>query len=64
MAQFEVDLDDPELRIEVERSHHQAQALGVSSVPFFVIDNKGIIGAQPLDAFEQFIEAALESAGS
>lgn len=37
----------------------QAQAYGISGVPFFVFDNKyGISGAQPIEAFRQTLDKA------
>jgi predicted DsbA family dithiol-disulfide isomerase len=42
---------------EVNAGYRQAKELGVSGVPFFVLDNKyGISGAQPPEAFLQVFE--------
>ena len=56
MAKFEADYDSEEIRAAVAQSNADAQAIGVSSVPFFVIENTPMTGAQPLEAFQSFIE--------
>lgn len=56
MAKFEADYDSEEVRQAVAQSNANAQAIGVSSVPFFVIENTPMTGAQPLEAFQSFIE--------
>ena len=35
----------------------EAQALGVTSVPFFAIGNQGLAGAQPMNVFRDFISS-------
>lgn len=62
LAQFERDLDDPELRRAVEASTAQAQQLGVSGVPFFVADGQALSGAQPVEAFREFLDGVLADA--
>ncbi|MCM3658867.1 DsbA family protein [Agromyces mediolanus] len=63
LARFEADLDRPELRKAVAQSTADAQALGVTSVPFFVVGSQAMAGAQPVDAFRQFLDARLVEAG-
>lgn len=60
--QFAADLDDPALREEAKKSTLSAQQLGVNSVPFFVAGNTALSGAQPLESFREFLDAALEKA--
>jgi predicted DsbA family dithiol-disulfide isomerase len=44
---------------EVWADIEQAQALGATGVPFFVVDNKfGVSGAQPAEAFGQVLDRA------
>jgi predicted DsbA family dithiol-disulfide isomerase len=44
---------------EVRRDQTQAQAMNISGVPFFVIDEKyGVSGAQPSELFSQALEKA------
>lgn len=64
LALFERDLDRADLRRAVEASTAHAQGLGVTSVPFFVIGDQAIPGAQPLDVFRQALDEALRQAGA
>ncbi|MDM1045331.1 DsbA family oxidoreductase [Myroides sp. 1354] len=46
---------------EVKNDIEEAQALGISGVPFFVVDRKyGISGAQPIDTFAEALTQAYE----
>lgn len=48
---------------DVRRDINEAQTLGVSGVPFFVIDRKyGISGAQPVEFFRQALDQAWREA--
>jgi predicted DsbA family dithiol-disulfide isomerase len=50
-------LSSEEGLIEVELAEKEMQKLGVTGVPFYIIDNKyGISGAQPSETFKQAIE--------
>jgi predicted DsbA family dithiol-disulfide isomerase len=43
----------------VRSDQAQAQAYGISGVPFFVVDEKfGVSGAQPADVLRQVLEQA------
>lgn len=64
LARFEADLGREDLRKAVAQSTADAQRLGVSSVPFFVVGDQAMAGAQPIDAFRQFLDAQLEAAGA
>ena len=64
LARFETDLDRADLRQAVESSTAWAQELGITSVPFFVVGNQAIRGAQPLEVFQQVLDAALQQAGA
>ncbi|HLS74357.1 MAG TPA: thioredoxin domain-containing protein [Actinomycetaceae bacterium] len=59
LEQFTTDLEDPDLLAEVEASAQQAQQAGVTAVPFFVIGQTAVSGAQPVDSFRQFIDQSL-----
>jgi protein-disulfide isomerase len=61
-AAFEAALDDPTLEAAVLESTSNAQQLGVSSVPFFVVGTQAIAGAQPLESFQQFLDQQLAEA--
>lgn len=62
IARFEADLDDDELRQAAQRSTATAQQLGVNSVPFFVLGDQALSGAQPVEVFRQYLDEALEKA--
>ena len=58
---FEQVVQEGSLDEEVKMDIHEARQLGVQGVPFFVYDRKyGISGAQPLEAFEQTLNKAIE----
>ena len=63
IAKFTADLDSPEIRAAVEADLAEAQGLGVSSVPAFLIGDTGILGAQPFEVFRDNIERELVEAG-
>lgn len=60
MDKFEADLDSEELAAAVEQSNAQAVAWGISSVPFFVVGNQAVSGAQPIDTFRSLIDSQLD----
>ncbi|MDA3147767.1 thioredoxin domain-containing protein [Leucobacter sp. UCMA 4100] len=76
-AELDLDLDtfakdfaSEGLRQEVQASTQQAQQMGISGVPFFVVATSGTLadsqqlnGAQEIDTFRQVIDQQLESAG-
>ncbi|MCS4240350.1 putative DsbA family dithiol-disulfide isomerase [Myroides gitamensis] len=54
-------LQSEEQTQEVKNDIEEAQALGISGVPFFVVDRKyGISGAQPIDTFAEALTQAYE----
>ncbi|WP_125610148.1 DsbA family oxidoreductase [Specibacter cremeus] len=56
-------LDTDEYADEVRQDFAEARSLGISGVPFFVIDRKyGISGAQPSALFSQALEEAWQEA--
>lgn len=59
---FTADLTNPQLMAAVSADLSEGKALGVSSVPAFIVGNTPIIGAQPEAAFRQAIEAELAKA--
>lgn len=55
-------LNSNEFSEAVEADIYESRLIGVSGVPFFVLDRKfGISGAQPLDLFKQTLEKAWDS---
>lgn len=63
LAQFESDMDDPELQARVQADLDEGYSLGVTSTPIFLIGQTPIVGAQPLEAFQQAIELELDRVG-
>lgn len=59
LARFERDLDAADHGRAVDTDLAEAQQIGVNSVPFFVIDDVALSGAQPLEVFEQVIDEQL-----
>lgn len=52
---FDSCLDSGRTRIEVELQTAQARALGVQSTPSFLINDRAVVGAQPIDVFRRLI---------
>lgn len=48
-------------KVLVQQDEIELVSAGVNSVPFFIIGNKGISGAQPRSVFEEAIQEALEN---
>ena len=57
LARFAADLSDPALAAAVEAETTEAQSLGISGTPFFLVNTTPISGAQPLDTFIATIES-------
>lgn len=64
LERFASDLDSAELRRAVSASAAYAQQLGVTSVPFFLVGDTAVAGAQPIETFRQLLDEQLaEAAG-
>lgn len=59
---FEARLDDDELSTAVHTATSEAQRLGVQAVPFFVVGDQAVSGAQPVDTFRALLDQALTQA--
>ena len=62
-ASFTACLDDETYADEVQRDMVEAQGLGISGTPGFLINGRILRGAQPLDAFVEVIDDELRRAG-
>lgn len=62
IERFTADLDREDLRAAVEASTLWSQQLGIDSVPFFVVGNQAISGAQPIEVFRQLLDEQLAAA--
>ncbi len=58
VEQLEADMTDSELHAELQKDIDEANALGASSTPVFLVNDRPIVGAQPLEVFVEAIEAA------
>lgn len=59
LDRFIADLDSADHLAVVNADQAEAQQLGISSTPIFVVNESPISGAQPLDVFRQVIDAEL-----
>lgn len=55
-------LSDGEARQRIEADVAEGQQLGVTGTPYFLINGRRLIGAQPFEAFQKAIEAELAQA--
>ncbi|MCB5169678.1 thioredoxin domain-containing protein [Streptomyces bambusae] len=63
LARFTRDMDGTEAKAALARDTAEAQRIGVSSTPSFLVNGRPIAGAQPESAFTEAIEAAARAAG-
>ena len=61
--QFEAALTSGRYESVVQSDLREAQNAGIQGTPSFTINGQRIVGPQPLNAFEQLIEAELTKAG-
>ncbi|NLT25935.1 MAG: thioredoxin domain-containing protein [Microbacteriaceae bacterium] len=64
LAQFEADLDSPELAALVQADLQEAQLVGVSGTPTFILGDLVFSGAYPIENFRELIDQQLEAAGA
>lgn len=62
LAKFKRDLQDPSIIKRIKDEQSQGSVVGARGTPAFFINGRFISGAQPLDAFEIAIDAALVEA--
>lgn len=62
LDRFERDMDRDDLVAAVQESTARAQQIGVTGVPFFVVNGTGLSGAQPADAFRDLLDRAVADA--
>lgn len=61
--QFDTDRHGDEVAAQVDRDFSEALSIGVTSTPAFLINGQPVLGAQPLEVFEQVIDQALVDVG-
>lgn len=57
LDRLEADMGDPALHAELQLDIDEATALGATSTPVFLVNDRPIVGAQPLEVFAEAIEA-------
>ena len=62
MQSFRRDLQDPEILKRIKAEQTQGAVVGARGTPAFFINGRFLSGAQPLEAFEKTIDAALVEA--
>ncbi|WP_176387052.1 thioredoxin domain-containing protein [Leucobacter sp. 7(1)] len=62
LERFAQDMDKPDHAQAVADSTAQAQQLGVTGVPFFVVDGQAMSGAQPIESFRALLDDSLAAA--
>ncbi|MEO6866803.1 MAG: thioredoxin domain-containing protein, partial [Gaiellales bacterium] len=62
MARFEEDMDSAELSAAAKASDGLAQQVGVTSVPFFVVNRIAVAGAQPVYVFQKLLDEEIAKA--
>ena len=50
--------DDPKYLSRIDRRRAEAEDLGVTGIPTFVIGNRGVVGCQPYEVLAEFVESA------
>ncbi|MBQ1095260.1 thioredoxin domain-containing protein [Streptomyces sp. b94] len=64
LDRFRADMASPAADAAVTRDIEEGYALGVSSTPAFLVNDRPILGAQPTDVFAEAVEAAEAAAGA
>lgn len=62
IARFTADLDRQDLRASVGEASNVAGSLGINTVPFFLVGDVAIAGAQPVEVFRDVLDDAIERA--
>ncbi len=63
VEQFESSFEDGKYENVVEQVFREAQDAGIQGTPTYFINGRILVGAQPLEVFEQVIEEELAKAG-
>jgi protein-disulfide isomerase len=61
---FESDLTSGKYERAISQDLQEGQRLGISGTPTFFINDRALVGAQPIEAFEEAIEEAAREAGN
>jgi protein-disulfide isomerase len=63
-AAFATCLDGQQFRPAVDKDLEEGRALGVRGTPTFFVNGTRLVGAQPIEAFREAVEAALRKGGT
>ena len=63
VGEFEDDLEGARYEAVVRADFREGQDLGISSTPTFYVNDRMLVGLQPLETFERAIEVAEKEAG-
>jgi predicted DsbA family dithiol-disulfide isomerase len=47
---------DPSLLARIDRRREEAEEIGVTGIPTFVVGDRGLVGCQPYEALAEFVE--------
>lgn len=62
LSRFTADLSNPATKYAVEKDFTEGQSIGVTGTPSFLVNATPIVGAQPLNVFENAIDIAAAQA--
>lgn len=62
MAKFKKDMDDPQLKQQVEADAKIANSVGASGTPTFFVNGHILVGAQPFEKFQELINEEIKQA--
>jgi len=63
MEKLKKDLKNPEVKDRISRDTDEAKRFGFSGTPSFVINGVKLVGAQPIENFEEVIKFTTSSEG-
>lgn len=61
---FLADMDSEETAAAVEADFEAGMSIGINGTPAFLVNGRPLMGAQPLEVFEEYIDEALAEAGA
>ena len=64
IGRFRSDLDRDDLRGAVDEQTAVAGSIGINTVPFFLVGDLAIAGAQPVEVFRDVLDDAIAAAGT
>lgn len=59
-SEYQSCIENPEVKEQVDADFNEGSEFGISGTPSFVIEGQLLVGAQPISAFQDIIDAELE----